>query len=117
MIAFLSSWKTWLGILLPVGGAAVLLIPGVALAAGQFLSTRGGRFASIVAILIWLLWMVLAWTEANAYRRGATDHKAKIEHQDNRAIDAGRKARIPVAECYARDGAWSVEEGLCELAH
>jgi hypothetical protein len=115
MIAFLTSWKTWLGILLPIGGAATLLVPGVALVAGQFLSTRGGRIAAAVAIAIWLLWMAFAWVEANSYRRGADDVIQKIEKQDQKAIDAARKARISVSDCYAANGEWSVEDGTCVL--
>lgn len=115
MIAFLANWKTWFGILLPVGGVAALLIPGFAVSVGQFLSTRGGRIVAAVLIGAWLGWMYLAWVEANAYQRGVVDQRTKIERQDNRAIEAARKRRFSVAECYAKDGEWSLEEGLCVL--
>lgn len=115
MIAFLSHWKAWLGILIPLGGAAALFIPGVALAVGNFLSTSGGRLVAAILAGSWFLWMAFTWVEANAYQRGANDHKQTIERQDQRAVESARKARIPVAECYARDGEWSVEEGLCVL--
>lgn len=115
MIAFLSSWKAWLGILLPLGAGVTLFIPSVALAVGNFLSTNGGRLVALLLVVTWFLWMAFAWVEANAYQRGAADQKTKIEQQDSRAVEAGRKARIPVAECYAKDGLWSLEEGLCVL--
>ena len=115
MIPFLASWKTWLGIVLPIGAAATLFIPSVALAIGNFLSTSGGRMTAIGVALLWFIWMAFAWVEANAYQRGANETITKIEKQDQKAIDAARKARIPVAECYARDGEWSVEDGTCVL--
>jgi 1,4-dihydroxy-2-naphthoate octaprenyltransferase len=115
MIPFLSSWKAWLGVLPIAAVIAAHFIPGIAFSIGQFLSTRGGRTITILLALIWLAWMAFAWVDANSYRRGADETKQRIERQDQRAIEAARKARIPVSECYARNGEWSVEEGLCVL--
>lgn len=115
MIAFLTNWKTIVGALVPLAAIGAWFIPGVAAAAGAFLSTKGGRIVAAVAVLAWVGWMYVAYVEATAYQRGANDLRSKIEEQDNRAVEAGRKARIPVTECYAKEGEWSVEEGLCIL--
>lgn len=109
-------WKIIAGVVLPLGGfAAFMFLPGFALAIGNLLSTKGGRTIAFIALAAWLLWMAFAIVEKRSYTRGATETITKIEKQDQRAIDAARKARIPVAECYARDGEWSVEDGTCVL--
>ncbi|MBX3514752.1 MAG: hypothetical protein KF750_14300 [Xanthobacteraceae bacterium] len=109
-------WKIIAGVILPLGGfAAFLFLPGFALAIGNLLSTKGGRTIAFVALAAWLLWMAFAIVEKRSYTRGAQETIGKIDHQNQQAIDAARKARIPVAECYARDGEWSVEDGTCVL--
>lgn len=115
MIPFLASWKTWLGVAVIAAGGLSLLLPAVSAFVVAFLQTQIGRVVAVIVAGTALLWFAYAYVDANAYARGATETITKIEKQDQKAIDAARKARIPVAECYARDGEWSVEDGTCVL--
>jgi hypothetical protein len=115
MIAFLSSWKTWLAVIVGAGPFALKSLPITAPVFVVFLQSKTFRSIMFGALIAAGALLIVSALEARAYNRGIAEAERRVIEQNERAVERANEAAIPVEQCYDRGGEWVQERGVCKL--
>ena len=115
MIAFLTSWMTWLAVARASGPLLIKFLPVTAPIFAVVIQSKAGRTVIYGLLIAAVALLVVSALESRAYNRGAADTQQKVNDQNRRAVERANEASISVEDCYDRGGDWIQERGVCTL--